>query len=138
MTASTGALYCVRADGSSTRELDGVGLSNTLAWTADGGTLYFGDTLANAIWAFDCDPATGRLANRRVFNDEKLPGFCDGSAIDALGYLWNARFAGGAVVRFAPDGRVDRIIDVPVPTPRPAALAAPTSRPSTSPRRGSR
>jgi sugar lactone lactonase YvrE len=55
MTRNTGALYCVRPDGSTRREVDDVGLSNTLAWTADGGTLYFGDTLANLIWAFDCD-----------------------------------------------------------------------------------
>ena len=125
MTASTGALYCVRADGSSTRALDGIGLSNTLAWTADGGTFYFGDTQANVIWAFDCDPETGRLANRRVFSDEKLPGFCDGSAIDSHGYLWNARFAGGAVVRFAPDGRVERIIELPVTNPTSCCFGGP-------------
>ena len=45
----------------------------------------------NLIWAFDYDLERGRLANRRVFTDEKLPGFCDGSAIDTAGYLWNAR-----------------------------------------------
>jgi sugar lactone lactonase YvrE len=120
MTASTGALYCVGPDGSSTREVDGVGLSNTIAWSPDGATLYFGDTLANVIWAFDCDLASGRLANRRVFsdgNDGKLPGVCDGSAIDADGHLWNVRFAGGAVVRFAPDGRVERIVELPVSNP---------------------
>ena len=46
---------------------------------------------ANLIWAFDYDLEGGRFANRRVFTDEKLPGFCDGSAIDTAGYLWNAR-----------------------------------------------
>ena len=63
----------------------------------------------NVIWAFDCDPETGRLANRRVFSDEKLPGFCDGSAIDAQGYLWNARFAGGCrgPLRARRPGRAD-------------------------------
>ena len=51
----------------------------------------------------------GALGDRRVFSDEKLPGYCDGSAIDADGYLWNARFAGSCLIRFAPDGRVDRV-----------------------------
>ena len=77
------------------------------------------------IWAFDCDPDDRRLANRRVFSDEKLPGFCDGSAIDAEGYLWNARFAGGAVVRFAPDGRVERIIELPVTNPTSCCFGGP-------------
>jgi sugar lactone lactonase YvrE len=125
MTRSTGALYCVRPDGSSRREVDDVGLSNTLAWTADGGTLYFGDTLANLIWAFDCDLEAGRLANRRVFTDEKLPGFCDGSAIDAEGYLWNARFAGAAVVRLAPNGRVEEIVELPVTNPTSCCFGGP-------------
>ena len=52
MTASTGALYRVRADGSFTREVDGVGLANTLAWTDAGGPLLFADTLTDVISAF--------------------------------------------------------------------------------------
>jgi sugar lactone lactonase YvrE len=125
MTRSTGALYCVRPDGSSTRAVDGVGLANTLAWTADDGTLYFGDSLANLIWAFDCDLETGQLANRRVFTHESLPGFCDGSAIDAEGYLWNARFAGATVVRVAPDGRVAGIVELPVTNPTSCCFGGP-------------
>ncbi len=116
MTASTGALYRVLPDGSFTREVDGVGLSNTLAWTDGGRSLIFGDTLANALWKYPVDEA-GLLGARRLFSDEKLPGFCDGSAIDAEGCLWNARFAGSCLVRFAPDGRVDRIVELPMSNP---------------------
>lgn len=116
MTANTGALYRILPDGRFTRELDGIGLSNTLAWTNGGRTLIFADTLANLLWAFTVDP-DGRLSERRLFSDEKLPGFCDGSAIDAEGCLWNARFGGGCVVRFAPDGRVDRVVELPVSNP---------------------
>lgn len=116
MTASTGALYRVLPDGSFTREVDGVGLSNTLSWTDGGRSLIFGDTLANALWKYSVDKE-GRLGARRLFSDEKLPGFCDGSAIDAEGCLWNARFAGSCLVRFAPDGRVDRIVELPVSNP---------------------
>jgi sugar lactone lactonase YvrE len=124
MTTSTGALYCVRPDGSWRREVDGVGLSNTLAWSGDGRTLYFADTLANVIWAFAVD-AEGRLSDRRVFSDERLPGLCDGSAIDAEGRLWNARFAGGCLVRFAPDGRVERQVALPVTNPTSCCFGGP-------------
>ncbi|MFZ1429792.1 MAG: SMP-30/gluconolactonase/LRE family protein [Geminicoccaceae bacterium] len=116
MTGSTGALYRVRPDGSTTREVDGVGLSNTLAWTDGGRTLLFADTLTGVISAFAVE-SDGSLGARRVFSDEPLPGFCDGSAIDSEGYLWNARFAGSCLVRFAPDGRVDRVIELPVTNP---------------------
>lgn len=116
MTANTGALYRILPDGRFIREVDGVGLSNTLAWTEGGRELIFADTLANILWKFPVGE-DGRLGERRLFSDEKLPGFCDGSAIDAQGYLWNARFAGSRIVRFAPDGRVDRIVELPVSNP---------------------
>ncbi|HMR31524.1 MAG TPA: SMP-30/gluconolactonase/LRE family protein [Geminicoccaceae bacterium] len=116
MTARTGALYRVLPDGGFSREVDGVGLSNTLAWTDGGRSLIFGDTLANSLWKYTVGE-DGRLGDRRLFSDATLPGFCDGSAIDAEGCLWNARFAGSCVVRFAPDGSVDRILDLPVTNP---------------------
>lgn len=116
MTGNFGALYRVRPDGTATREVDGVGLSNTLAWTDDGRTLLFADTLTGVISAFTVN-SDGSLGARRVFSDEPLPGYCDGSAIDSEGYLWNARFAGGCLVRFAPDGRVDRVLELPVTNP---------------------
>lgn len=124
MTGATGALYRVRPDGSSTREVDGVGLSNTLAWTDGGRTLLFGDTGTNVISAYPVRE-DGGLGERRVFSDAKLPGHCDGSAIDAEGYLWNARFAGGCLVRFAPDGTVDRTLELPVTNPTSCCFGGP-------------
>jgi sugar lactone lactonase YvrE len=125
MTASTGALYKVMPDGTSTREVDGVGLSNTLAWSPDGRLFYFGDTLANVISVFDCDPATGRIGGQRPLSGAQLPGACDGSAVDEEGCLWNARFGGSTVVRLAPDGRVDRIVEVPVTNPTSCCFGGP-------------
>ncbi|HEX6014706.1 MAG TPA: SMP-30/gluconolactonase/LRE family protein [Geminicoccaceae bacterium] len=116
MTGSTGALYRVCPDGSFTREVDGVGLANTLAWTDGGRTMLFADTLTGVISAFAVRD-DGRLGARRVFSDQKLPGYCDGSAIDGQGCLWNARFAGGCLIRFTPDGRVDRSLELPVANP---------------------
>jgi sugar lactone lactonase YvrE len=124
MTGSTGALYRIRHDGGITREVDHVGLSNTLAWTDEGRTLLFADTLTGVISAWEVRD-DGRLGASRVFSDEKLPGYCDGSAIDADGYLWNCRFAGSSIVRFAPDGSVDRIIELPVSQPTSCCFAGP-------------
>lgn len=124
MSGSSGALYRVRPDGSATREVDHVGLSNTLAWTDGGRTLLFADTLTGVISAFAVE-SDGSLRTRRVFSDEPLPGFCDGSAIDSEGYLWNARFAGSCLVRFAPDGRVDRVVELPVTNPTCCCFGGP-------------
>lgn len=124
MTGNTGALYRVLADGSFTREVDGVGLSNTLAWTDHGRTLLFADTLTGVISAFVVRE-DGRLGERRVFSDEELPGHCDGSAIDSRGFLWNARFSGSCLIRFAPDGRVDRRLELPVTNPTCCCFGGP-------------
>jgi sugar lactone lactonase YvrE len=127
MTAHTGALYRVRPDGGVSREVDGVGLSNTLAWTDEGRTLLFADTLTGVISAFDVE-RDGSLGERRVFSDETLPGYCDGSAIDSAGHLWNARFAGGCLIRFAPDGRVDCRVELPVTNPTSCCFGGPDLR----------
>lgn len=124
MTGSTGALYRIRHDGGVSREVDHVGLSNTLAWTDEGHTLLFADTLTGVIKAFEVQD-DGSLGASRVFNDEKLPGHCDGSAIDAEGHLWNCRFAGSSIVRFAPDGKVERVIELPVSQPTSCCFAGP-------------
>ena len=91
-----------------------VGISNTLAWSPDGRRFYFGDSLANTIWTYDYDRATGAIANERVFFANFERGLPDGSAMDAEGYLWNCRYYGGCIVRVAPDGKIDRVIDMPV------------------------
>lgn len=124
MTKASGALYRVRHDGGITREVDGVHLSNTLAWTNGGRTLLFADTGTGVIKAYEVNP-DGRLGASCVFSEEKLPGYCDGSAIDAEGCLWNARFAGSCLIRFAPDGSVDRKIDLPVTQPTSCCFGGP-------------
>jgi sugar lactone lactonase YvrE len=125
MTGAFGALYRVRPDGEFTREVDGVGLSNTLAWTDDGRTLLFGDTGSNVILAYPVRD-DGGLGRPWVFRDaEGLPGYCDGSAIDAEGFLWNARFAGGCLVRLAPDGSLERKLELPVTNPTSCCFGGP-------------
>ena len=77
---------------------------------------YFADTWSGEIWAYDCDPASGAISNRRTFTrvDASGGGAADGSTVDAEGYLWNAQVYDGKLVRYAPDGSVDRVIEMPV------------------------
>jgi L-arabinonolactonase len=97
------------------RRLDsGIICSNGPCWSPDGRTFYFGDTGQQTIFRYDYDPATGAVSNRRSWAGKGLPGAPDGATVDAEGCLWNARVFGGKIIRFAPDGRVDRELDFPV------------------------
>ena len=75
--------------------------------------MYFADTRAGCIYSYDFDLALGAIFNRRVFSDLQGHGYPDGSCVDAEGCLWNARWDGGCVIRFARDRRIDRIFKVP-------------------------
>lgn len=108
-----GVLLRLTTYGAATVQRQHVGIANTVCWSPDGATFYFGDTLANAIHAFNVDPASGSIGNERPFFCGFERGAPDGSAVDADGYLWNCRFGGGCVVRVAPDGQVDRVIEMP-------------------------
>ncbi|MGH6960465.1 MAG: SMP-30/gluconolactonase/LRE family protein, partial [Dongiaceae bacterium] len=92
-------------------------IPNSLAWSPDGNTMYFADSLLYAIFAYDYDTASGEMGRKRVFARTQAPGFPDGSTVDAEGYLWNAEFNSWRVVRYAPDGRVDRRIEMPAQRP---------------------
>jgi L-arabinonolactonase len=112
MDANSGALWRIDPDWSATRVLEDIGISNTLVWSPDDRIFYFADTGTGWIYAHDFDGAAGSVANRREFaRDDR--GWPDGSTIDAEGYIWNARWGGGCVLRFAPDGSVDRALPLP-------------------------
>ena len=66
------------------------------------------------------DPATIAAAAA-----DAAPGDPDGSTIDADGYLWSTRWGAGQVVRFAPDGSVDRVLTLPAPQPTCPAFGGP-------------
>jgi L-arabinonolactonase len=101
----------------------GLSSANSTCFSLDGRTLYYANTPEAAIWAFDYDPASGTPSRRRVFCDFRgQPGLPDGSVIDSEGCLWNAQWNGGRVVRYRPDGSVDRVIEVPCPNPTSLAF----------------
>lgn len=92
---------------------EGVGIANTICWSPDLRTFYFADTMRNALDAHDYDPETGAVGAGRAFIAGFARGHPDGSAVDSAGYLWNCRYGGGCIVRVAPDGTVDRVVEMP-------------------------
>ena len=123
--APEGTLFRLDGDGHDGHTLvpvrTGISIPNSLAWSPDGRTMYFADSLHHAIAAHPYDPATGTPGEGRIFARTTAPGFPDGSASDAEGFLWNAEFNAARLVRYARDGRVDRV--VPTPVGRPTSCA---------------
>jgi sugar lactone lactonase YvrE len=109
-----GVLARIDPDGSMTPCKRTIGISNTLAWSPDRTRFYFADSLANTIWNYRYDEKTGSISNERVFFQGFERGLPDGSTTDSEGYLWNCRYGGKCIVRVAPDGSIDRIIEMPV------------------------
>src|ERR1017187_9753650 len=109
-----GILYRIDGSGMSSEQRCELGCSNTLIWSPDNSRFYFGDTMKNQIWSYNYDPSDGSISNEKSFFEGFERGLPDGSTIDADGYVWNCRYGGACVVRVAPDGQVDRVIEMPV------------------------
>jgi sugar lactone lactonase YvrE len=110
---TAGKLFQVDGDGRHLVMQTGIGISNTICWSPRADRFYFADTVTNETWVFDFDVSSGKISNKRPFLKDFERGKPDGSAVDQDGYLWNARYGGGCVVRIAPDGTVDRIVELP-------------------------
>ena len=110
-----GALYRIDPDLSVSRLQTGVSISNGIGWSPDETILYYVDTSSRGIDCFDYDIETGAIANRRRFVAvAREEGFPDGLAVDAEGHVWIALYRGGAVRRYAPDGRLVATVSLPV------------------------
>ncbi len=121
-TPGAGALYRLDPDGQASQMLDGVTISNGLAWSLDGETMYYIDTPTGRIDAFSFSPRTGEIRDRRsVVSIPAELGLPDGLTIDAEGGLWVALWGGGAVHRYF-DGRLDQVVSLPVSQPTSCAF----------------
>lgn len=109
-----GRLYRLDSPPKLTVLLEGVGCSNGLGFTPDLKHLYHTDSIARSIYSYDYDRNHGEISNRRVFaqvpEEEGLP---DGLTVDSMGYVWSAQWDGGSIVRYTPEGKVDRRIAFP-------------------------
>jgi sugar lactone lactonase YvrE len=124
VTEWRGALYSLVAGAKPKQWHSGFGISNTLVWSPNGETMYFGDTLENCIYRGSFDPISSRLESREVFFTGFPRGLPDGSTMDEEGHLWNCRYGGSCIVRVAPDGSVADIIETPVTNPTTCAFAS--------------
>lgn len=114
----TGDLWRLGPQGDFTALAGDIIVPNSLAFSPDNRRMYFADTYRHVIYTFDYDIVEGAISNRRLFADRRgSAGRPDGSAVDADGCLWNAEYAGGRVVRYTPDGKVDRVIELPASQP---------------------
>nr|WP_081238498.1 SMP-30/gluconolactonase/LRE family protein [Streptomyces viridosporus] len=106
-----GSVHRLDPDGSTTIVLDEVTVSNGLEWSPDGDRAYYVDTATGRIDVFDYDRAGG-LSGRRPF--AVVPDGPDGVTVDAEGGVWVALYGGGSVHRYAPDGTLDEVVELPV------------------------
>ncbi len=116
-----GNLYCVGKDGAVQRRESGIIISNGLSWSPDSRQMYFADSPLRSIYVYDFDANDGSIANRRVFANTPEGAHPDGATVDAEGYLWSAHWGAGQIVRYKPDGSVDRVL--PVPASQPTCVA---------------
>jgi sugar lactone lactonase YvrE len=121
-----GALYRLDPDGGLHRMVDGLIVSNGLAWSADGRTMFHSDSKGMVVWAYDYDPQHGTMANRRVVaRPTEEVGRPDGAAVDVDGFYWSAGISAGVLNRWAPDGRLDQAIPLPCSNPTMPCFGGP-------------
>jgi sugar lactone lactonase YvrE len=109
-----GKLFRLDPDGSVRTWRSEIGIANTVTWSPDRRRFYSADTLENVVRVYDYDAATGDIANERPFLEGFARGLPDGSTVDSEGFLWNCRYSGGCIVRVAPAGTIDRVVEMPV------------------------
>jgi len=123
---SNNNLYRLDPDGSLHTMETGLTTSNGIAWSPDNKTMYFTDSMPRMIYAYDFDAATGAIENRRPFiHTPDEPGVPDGLTVDHEGFIWSARWGGWKIIRYDPDGKVEREIQVPAQRPTSCTLGGP-------------
>jgi L-arabinonolactonase len=113
-----GSLYRLDADYACTKVLNDVIIPNSIAWSPDDTVMYFADSPRKRIVAYDFSLSDGTISNPRLFVDMRAhPGTPDGSTVDETACVWNAEYRGARVVRYTPQGKIDRVIEMPVSQP---------------------
>lgn len=113
-----GSLYRLDPDFTCTRMDSGFIISNGMAFSPDDRTLVFADSTGEVAYAYDFDLESGSISNRRDYiRTEWAPWIIDGATFDQEGYYWCALIRDGAIGRFDPEGRLDRLIRMPVQHP---------------------
>jgi sugar lactone lactonase YvrE len=116
-SAPAGHLFRLDADRSITTVQSEVICSNGCGWSPDGSTMYYTESFRYAVFAFDVEPRTGAMSNRRPFVtvDRDGGGFPDGMTVDAEGFVWCNIVGLGQIRRYDPQGKLERMLQLPVP-----------------------
>jgi D-xylonolactonase len=105
---------------------DGVELANGMGFTRDGRTLYFADSALRRIYSYRVNERSGQLSRKKILAQlEREDGLPDGLTVDGDDHIWCAFWYGGKVLRFDPDGKIQRIIEVPAIQTSSVALGGP-------------
>jgi sugar lactone lactonase YvrE len=106
--------------------IEQLAIANGLAFSPDGRTLYAADAPKRRVDAWDLDPATGSVSNRRNFIAlVEGEGFVDGATVDSQGGYWLANVAAGRLRRYLPDGTLERIVELPFSNPTKPVFGGP-------------
>jgi L-arabinonolactonase len=127
MKEARGRLYALDPGATALRPIDSdIFLSNGPCWSPDNRVFYHADSIRKLIYAYDYDIEHGTVSNRRPFaSTEALGGIPDGATVDAQGHVWSAICEGAKLVRFAPDGSIERILQMPVKLPGSVMFGGP-------------
>lgn len=116
-------IWRLSRDGMLTKVVEGLTTANGIAWSPDGGTMYFADSWHRTIWAADYDGSRGEISRQRAFfRLAPCEGRPDGAAVDRDGFYWCAAFGASRLLRIAPDGRLDRTFVMPMRCPTMASF----------------
>lgn len=125
----TAALYRLVAGRDLERVIDGTTISNGIAWSPSGDTMYFIDSTTQSVDAFDFDAATGDMSDRRTLIEiDEADGLPDGMTVDAEAGIWICLYGGAALRRYTPDGRLDASIPLPTTNPTSPCFGGPDLR----------
>ncbi|HEV7614088.1 MAG TPA: SMP-30/gluconolactonase/LRE family protein [Steroidobacteraceae bacterium] len=116
IAARNGRIYAIGKASFQATDAD-LGCPNAICWSPDDSTFYIADSCDGWLYSYRFDGSTGTISDRRPFCHLDGFGVPDGGAVDCDGYLWNARWGAGVVVRISPDGVLDRVIRLPVSQP---------------------
>jgi sugar lactone lactonase YvrE len=118
-----GELFCVQGDGSWQVMDKNITVANGIGWSPDRKIMYFTDSFRYSVYAYDYAADTGKITNRRTFVQTSADaGIPDGLTVDSEGFVWSAFWGGWKVVRYDPEGNVDREYRLPVPNPTSCAF----------------
>ncbi|KAG7213993.1 hypothetical protein KM043_001365 [Ampulex compressa] len=128
-TLNKGSMYSIDSDLVPKQQISPVSISNGIAWNIEDNTLYYIDSLTYQVTAYDYDPNSGNISNKRIIFDVKknnLDGLPDGMTVDTEGNLWVALYGGNQVIQINPKtGELLRSVKIPAKNVTSVAFGGP-------------